>query len=90
MNSFLFGREKAGTDTLTMLNTEPIFKEQKTLKFADKLYFLGSIFMQTQYTANILADIFRTDTFQTRHNDYNYVSIHEDINVHNLHIYLLK
>ena len=36
--------EKAGTDTLTMLNTEPIFKEQKTLKFADKVSFCRSFF----------------------------------------------
>ena len=62
-------------------HTEPIFKEQKILKFADKLSFCRSIFMH-QYRhdklpisfSNTFADIVCTDTLQTRHNDYNYVN----------------
>lgn len=67
----------------SMSHSEPIFKDLKILKFADKLSFCRSIFVH-QYRhnklpesfSNIFQDIICTDQLQTRHNDYNYKNLH--------------
>ena len=63
-------------------HTEPIFKDLKILKFADKLSFSRLIFVH-QYRhnklpesfSNIFQDVTCTDELQTRHNDYNYKNL---------------